>query len=173
MATDSKPTAAEHKQALRETLKEAGTVMMITRGDNGDLHGRPMGVAHLDDKDNLYFATSASSTKIDEIQRDPRVDIAFQSKTRYATIAGRATISRDRALIEKLWSDSWKIWFPKGKEDPDIALVIVDAERGEYWDQSGLKGLSFLYRAAKALVTGSEFRNSEAEQAKMHGEVKL
>lgn len=172
-ATNVKPTPEEHEQALHETLKEAGTVMMLTRGADGGLHGRPMALQRVDDQNRLYFSTSASSTKIADLERDPRVDVVFQSRTRYATIAGHATVSRDRKLIDELWQESWKVWFPKGKDDPDIALVIVDPERGEYWDQSGLKGLSYLFRAVRSYVTGKEFKNSEAEEARMHGEVKL
>jgi general stress protein 26 len=160
----------DHKKVLRETLQEASTVMLVTRESQGELHSRPMAVARVDDANKMYFATSVSSPKVTEIRADSRVDAIFQSKTRYASIAGRATISQDRQLIEELWQESWKVWFENGKSDPDIAIVILDPERGEYWDQSGIKGLSYLFRAAKAYVTGTEMKKKESE---LHGEVKL
>lgn len=169
MGTATKPTDTDHRANLHETLKEAGTVMMMTRASDGSLHGRPMSVAHLDDDNTLYFATSLGSTKILELERDPRIDLVFSSKLRHATIAGHAKVTTDRALIDKLWTDAWKIWFPEGKSDPDIAIVVVDPERGEYWDQTGLKGLKFAYRAAKAFVTGTEYKNDED----VHGKVRL
>ena len=27
-----------------------------------------------------------------------------------------------------------KAWFPKGEDDPEIALIRVTAEKAEYWD---------------------------------------
>lgn len=168
MPNENEPV--DHKQVLHETLKEAGTVMLVTRESRGELHSRPMAVARVDASNKMYFATSVTSPKVAEIRADARVDAIFQSKTRYASIAGEATISQDRQLIEELWQESWKVWFENGKSDPDIAIVILDPERGEYWDQSGIKGLSYLFRAAKAYVTGTEMKKKDAE---LHGEVKL
>jgi general stress protein 26 len=28
----------------------------------------------------------------------------------------------------------FKIWFPKGKDDPEVALLRVTLEKAEYWD---------------------------------------
>lgn len=170
-ANDSESKGPEdHKKILHETLKEAGTVMLITREANGELHSRPMAVARVDEANKMYFATSVTSPKVAELRADPRVDAIFQSKTRYASIAGQGTISQDRQLIDELWQESWKVWFENGKSDPDIAIIILDPERGEYWDQSGVKGLSYLFRAAKAYVTGAEMKKKDAE---LHAEVKL
>jgi len=32
-----------------------------------------------------------------------------------------------------LWSDDVKAWFPKGKTDPNLVLLRVDPEMGEFW----------------------------------------
>lgn len=159
------PDDPEHQRRLRELLDEAGTVMMITRTPDGALHGRPMAVARVEDDGTMYFATTIKSTKIEELQADPRIDLVFQGKTAYATVAGRARISRERKLIDELWTDAWKVWFPDGKDDPDIAIVVADPERGEYWDQTGTKGLSFLFRTAKAFVTGTEVETKPGDHA--------
>jgi general stress protein 26 len=163
------PSDAEHQTRVREILDDAGTVMLATRLGSDELHCRPMAVARVDDDGTMYFATGMSSPKIDELRTDARVQIIFQSKTRYATVSGTARIRRERALIDELWNDSWKIWFPDGKDDPDIAIVEVVPTRGEYWDQSGTRGLSFLYRAAKAYVTRSELEPRPED----HGKVKM
>jgi len=63
-------------------------------------------------------------------------------------------IVRDRARIEEKWSEPLKAWFPDGKDDPQIALIRVHPERGEYWD-SPSSTLIHLYGYAKAAFTGS------------------
>jgi general stress protein 26 len=162
-------TGTDHGARLREILEDAGMVMMTTRALDGALHTRPMSVARVGDDGTMYFATSVESAKIEELRADPRADVAFQSRTQYATVHGDARVSQDAALIAALWQDSWKMWFPRGKDDPSIAIVILHPSRGEYWDQSGARGLSFLYRAAKALVTGEpvEFKPED------HGTVQM
>jgi general stress protein 26 len=142
----------DHRARLRAILDDAGTVMLVSRkGD--ELHARPMAVARVGDDDKLYFVTSKQTGKVDELEADPRVDVFFQSKRQFAALAGRATLSTERKLVDELWKDAWKVWLPDGKDDPNLVIVVVDPERGEYWDQAGTRGLSFLYRAAKALVT--------------------
>ena len=49
----------------------------------------------------------------------------------FASLAGNITIDNDRGMIDKLWSNKVEAWFPKGKTDPDLALLrfdIADAE---------------------------------------------
>ncbi len=149
------PTDADHRAHLYEILDAAGTVVVITRTADGRLHPRPMAVVRVDEDGTTYFATGRTSTKLAEIEADARVDLVFQSRTRFASISGRGRLVHDPAMIDALWTESWRLWFPKGKQDPEIALLAIDPEHGEYWDQSGTRGLAFLLRAARAYVTGT------------------
>lgn len=163
------PTSAEQRTRLREILDDAGTVMLVTRDRSGASHIRPMAIAKVDDDGTIYLSTSIKTHKVDEIQADSRVDLVFQGKVQFATVSGTAAIRRDRELVNELWKDSWKLWFPEGKDDPDITILVISPDRGEYWDQSGLTGISFLFRAAKAYVTGKGMEY----KAEGHGKVSL
>lgn len=154
---------------LIEILRDAGVVMLTTRSTDGRLSTRPMALARIDDDGTCYFSTSIDTGKLAELRQDPRVQIVFQSKSRYAVIEGEATTRSDRALIQELWSESWKVWFPEGKDDPDIVIIVLDPERGEFWDQSGVRGLSYIFRAAKAYVKGEAVKPA----AESHGRVAL
>ena len=57
-----------------------------------------------------------------------------------------------------MWKEAWKIWFPIGKSDPNIALLKFTAHEGEYWDNAGMQGLKYVYDAAKAYVTGERHK---------------
>jgi general stress protein 26 len=157
--TMSEPTDGKTKH-LRELLADFDTAMLVTRTAEGSLRGRPLTVAHVHDAATddvkVYFATSVESPKVGELQADAHVAVTFQDDKRYVSLSGTARLSRDRALIDRLWAEPWKVWFPKGKDDPTLAILIVTPEAGEYWDQTGLAGLRYLVSSVKAYAAGAK-----------------
>jgi general stress protein 26 len=141
-------------QKLFELLDDFKTAMLVTRLRNGGIHARPMHVAKLEEDGELYFVTSKDSPKIREIARDSEVNAIFQGNSKFVTMTGIASILDDRQLIESLWSEAWKVWFPKGKDDPTICIIKVVTSQAEYWDNEGLEGLSYAFAAAKAYIRG-------------------
>jgi general stress protein 26 len=160
--------AKKHEQ-LYELLKEFDNAMLITHPPLGAIHARPMAVAELRPDADAYFVTAIDSPKVAEIEANPDVTLTFQSDNQFAAVYGRATVVRDRALLDRLWKEPWKVWFPQGKDDPSVALLKFDAERGEYWDNSGAEGLKYVFSAAKAYVSGETPKTDE----KQHGRVRL
>jgi general stress protein 26 len=154
---------------LHELLEDFDTAMLVTRAHDGHLHARPMAVAELRADADVYFVTGVDSPKVAEVYADADVLITFQSARQYAALYGRVNVVQDRAVIDRLWKEAWKTWFPRGKSDPSIALLRFDAERGEFWDNSGLQGLRYAFEATKAYVRG-ERPKVDPEQ---HGQVRL
>ena len=156
------------KQAhLYDLLKDFDTAMVVTRGSDGVMHARPMGVAELTAGGDAFFVTKVNSPKAMQIQVDPAVTLSFQSARQFASVSGTATVVRDPALVERLWKESWKVWFPQGKTDPEIAMIQFDAKEGEYWDAAGVQGLKFVFDAVKAYATGLTPPPDEAQNAKV------
>ncbi len=143
-----------NRSTFQEVLEHFDTAMLVTRAHDGELRARPMAIADRDESGDLWFVTSFDSPKAAEIRADDQVSVTMQSKARFLSISGRAEIVRDRAKIEALWRETWKVWFPNGKDDPAIALVRVVASEGEYWDQHGAKGLKYAFDAARGLIQG-------------------
>ena len=154
VAAMEKLVAVHTQQHLYDLVKHYVTALVITYRADGNAHARPMAVAQLQANLNAYFATNIDAPKVAEIEANPRIVVALQSESEHAVIYGKATIVRDRDLIHKLWSESWRLWFPEGKNDPSICLVRVDAEEGEYWDRSGVEGVKFIFEAGNAIVQG-------------------
>jgi general stress protein 26 len=157
----------EPREHLYEILRDHDIAMIVTRGLDGALLARPMSIARVDQGGEIYFATNVHSAKVEEIKANPEALVTVQGKSKYAAVYGRARVVVDRSLIAELWKESWRIWF-KGKEDPDICLLAFDPERGELWDNSGLTGLTFVIKAAKAYVTGAPPPPSQDENAKVN-----
>jgi general stress protein 26 len=136
-------------------IKDVKIAMMTTVDMDGTLHSRPMHNQEADEHGDLWFFTQIQSPKITEISRDNEVNLAFSdpgSQT-YVSVSGKAEIVRDKAKIEEKWSEPLRAWFPKGVDDPQIALLRVHPAKGEYWD-SPSSTLVHLYGYAKAAITG-------------------
>jgi general stress protein 26 len=151
---------------LYDLVKGIGTAMLITRA-GGSLHARPMSVADLRADADAYFVTSLDSPKVAEIEADPYAMITFQDGRQFAVISGNARVVRDRAVIDKLWSEAWKVWFPGGKDDPSLCLIKLEAQEGEYWDNSGTKGLKYLFEGVRAVLQGTRPATDETQHAKV------
>jgi general stress protein 26 len=142
------------KKHLYEMLKDFDTAMLVTHSPDGHMHARPMAVAELEPDGDAYFVTGIDSPKVAEIEAEPRVTLTFQSSRQFATVCGRVKVVRDRALLDRLWKEAWKVWFPKGKDDPEISLLKFDAEHGELWDNAGARGVKYAVEAIKAYAKG-------------------
>lgn len=139
---------------LIRVLKDFDTALLFTRNAEGHLWGRPMGLAEVEEDGSLYLSTDRNSEKVRELSADPHAAIAVQGRTKCASLSGFATVDTNRANIHRLWKESWKLWFPEGKDDPNLCLIRFDPREGEYWDSSGLRGVKFLMNAAKAYLSG-------------------
>lgn len=153
---------------LYDLVKHFNTAVLVSRSGSG-LHARPMAVAEMKPDADIYFATGIDTPKVAEIEADPDVLVTFQSTTAFATLNGRVTVSRDRALIERLCSPAWKVWFPKGKDDPSICILQFSDRDAEYWDNGVLQGIKYVYEGAKAVLT----RTRPEVDGKQHAKVKL
>jgi len=138
---------------------------MLTTFDGGYLRSRPMSTQQFDFDGDLWFFTSNNTHKVDEIEKDNRVNAAYSQpdENRYVSVSGRADVVKDRAKIEELWNPIHKAWFPEGKDDPTLCLLKVNVEQAEYWDAPNSK-LVQLYGFVKALATGTEADYGENEK---------
>jgi general stress protein 26 len=152
---------------LHELIKDFRTAMLTTRTPDGGVHIRPMAVAKLERDEELYFATGLTTPKVDEIVKNNQVSVSFQSGSEFAALYGTARVLKDRALIEELWSEAWCVWFPGGKEDPNLCVLAVTPTSAEYWDSSGLEGLKYLYEGLKAVFQKRTPEHDQTQHAKV------
>jgi len=96
-----------------------------------------------------------------EADRDVTLTFAEPKDSKYIALKGIATISNDRGKIKELWNPLYKAWFPKGENDPEIAVMRVDVTEGDYWEASGSK-LVMLVKYAAASMTGGKVPLGEA-----------
>lgn len=150
---------------LRDLIKDIKFGMLTTAGDDGSLRSRPMATQQTEFDGDLWFFTNASAPKVDEIRHDQHVNVSFSSHedNRYVSVSGKAQIVRDRKKAEELWNPFYKAWFPKGLDDPDLALLRVPVEQAEYWD-SPSSTVVHLLGFVKAVATGTRYQPGENEK---------
>jgi len=158
---------AAKQERLTDLIKDFDNAMLVTTAPNGRTHARPMHVAEIREDGDIFFATSTDSPKIAEIAANPDVVVTFQDSNQFAAVAGRAEVVRDRNLIDHLWSEAWKVWFPEGKDDPTLCLIRVDGREGEYWDNAGVQGIKHAFQQAKAYLQGGTPVKGEKQNAKV------
>ena len=164
-------TSFEEREHCQELLKQFHTAMLVTHAGDERLRARPMAIAEVMDDGRVWFITAAESAKAHEISRDTRVHIVCQhDRSTYLSISGRASLVHDRAKVAALWREPFRVWFPEGKDDPNITLIEVRPEEGEFWDSEGLNKIKYLFRAAKAYAIGV---TPEIDEGTQHGRVRL
>ena len=158
-------------EKLQELLEDFDTAMLVTQTPEGELRSRPMALAHVEEDGTLWFVTERGSGKLGEIAHDHHVNVALQARMKFVSISGRATPVNDRAKLDEIWNESWKVWFPGGKDDPSLVLLRVSGDIGEYWDYRGTSGIKYLIETGKAYFNGT--KPTVAGDPKIHGRVSM
>lgn len=147
-------TRNDHIRQLGELIKDVNIAMLTTVAAGGRLVSRPLGTQDVEFDGDLWFATGADSGKVAEIEANPRVNVAYADagKNSFVSVSGTATVVHDRAKIDEIWSPAMKIFFPEGKDDPNLRLIRVRAETAEYWDGPGSALGKALYFVGAAIT---------------------
>ena len=130
------PTHSEAIEKINELIKGKQIAMLTSVSDEGHFHARPMAVLDVDFDGDVWFFTKKDSPKVEQIQSEPRVNVAYSdpSNQDYVSLAGNARLVVDQALNEKYWKPQFEAWFPDGVDDPELSLLKIEVEGAEYWD---------------------------------------
>lgn len=161
-------TAPKTRADFKDMVSDIHIAMLCTHGATGHIHSRPMGTTEVDENGYIWFFSEHNSEKIKDIERNPNVCVCYSdpNANTYVCVMGEASVVNERQKIEEHWSPALKVWFPNGKEDPNLTLIKINAHEAEYWDSSSSK-IVVLFNMAKSLITGQEYDEGE------YGKIKL
>jgi general stress protein 26 len=134
-------TAAQRE--LWDKLQGVRPAMMTTIDADGSLRSRPMWTQGDTFDGSLWFFSADDAPKADELARNPQVGLSYAApdKDLYVSVSGRAKVVRDREKIDELWNTFAEAWFPDGTDDPHLALIRVDVDHAQYWEDKKPKVL--------------------------------
>ena len=148
------PTVEEIEKVSK--LIESARIALVTSvSEEGQLVSRPLAMQDREFDGTLWFFTQDPSPKTEQVAATDQVNVGLQVDNGWVSIAGTATVSKDRAMIDQLWNRHAEAWFENGKEDPTVALLKVKADSAEYWTIESNKVVSAV-KYAKAIVTGDQ-----------------
>ena len=83
----------------------------------------------------IWFFTSKDNGIVQALGRGDRAIATFASKGHdlFATVHGSLAVDTDRAVVDRLWNSFIAAWYEGGKDDPNLTLLRLDAERAEIW----------------------------------------
>ncbi len=124
---------AEAEEKLWQIVEESEIALLITLAD-GYPRVRPMTLVAYEEEGGVWFATSKSSRKIEEIGKNSKVTVCFLDLegSAYAQLFGTAELIEDREVKEEFWDEEWEEYW-EGPEDPDYVLIHVQVQRAEYY----------------------------------------
>jgi general stress protein 26 len=157
----------DERRKLETIFGHFDNAMLVTTGKDDMLRARPMRIVDRADDFELWFLTSRSSGKVDEVEGDLRAAVLVQGNDEYACLTGMASVVDDRDTLRRLWTPLMKPWFPDGPDAPDLVAIRFVPAEGAYWDASGIEGVKYLLRAVKAVVKGERLD----DPTERHGQV--
>jgi general stress protein 26 len=162
VSTNDDVSPAKKIEELYSLIEGIDIAMMTSRTIDGTLISRPMATQEKRPRVDMWFVTSTETHKVDEIQAQPEVNLAYyNNKSReWVSVSGTARIVTDRDLIRTLYQPDWKAWFGDeggvrngGPNDPRLVLIEVEAHEATYLKSNAPRAVQ-LFKVAKALITG-------------------
>ena len=164
----SAPSPAERQERiekLADLIDDIRVCMLTTVDTDGKPWSRPMATQEVRFGGDLWFFTRDDSEKIEHIERNRKVGVAFAHPGRqdYVTMAGTALVVKDKQKVEEMWSEPARTWFPDGPDGPHLRLIKVEVDRAEYWDSPSSQ-VVYALGYVKARLTGKPADFSENEK---------
>jgi len=162
---------------LYELIEDMEIAILTTRRADGRLVSRPMDTQDVDDQFDLWFMTTNETEKLDELEQDPNVNVAYYDADSYewVSVSGRARPVRDRDAIHRLYDASWKVWLEDkgderdgGPDDPRIVLIEVEVDSVVYMKRKASKPRA-AFEIVKGFVTGERPDLGEVKRVEKPG----
>jgi general stress protein 26 len=148
-----------------DDLLDGYTIVMLMTMIGDDHSSRPLTVAETSG-DRLSFLVDRTvpwAAAIADGSATVHATVADGKANTYLSLNGAASITADRAEVDRLWSAAAGAFFD-GKDDPAVGVLRFDVADGEYWD-----GPSGKLGAAIAVVRAA--LTDDPDKAGAHGDV--
>ncbi|MBL0745125.1 pyridoxamine 5'-phosphate oxidase family protein [Chryseolinea lacunae] len=144
-------------EKLRALIGKCRVGMLGTVEKNDHLQFRPMSHVDMDEAGNLWFFTAVNSEKSESVKKHSSVQLTYACETEstYVSIHGSAHLSTNKGKMRELFNAYIRAWFPKGLDDPNIALLVVRPLEVEYWVSDENKILTYAQLTEHVADNGS------------------
>lgn len=143
------------QQDVVDRLRNAELAMLTTALPDGTLLSHPMSIQGVSEDVDVWFFLALDGGQAEALRGDPHANLAIAEAGSWLSVAGRVGLVEDRTLIDQLWTERAREYFPGGKEDPNLGLLRLSGDSAQHWGMPGGK-VAGLAQIAKAKVTGDQ-----------------
>jgi general stress protein 26 len=138
MQEEKSLTSEKILRVARDSMAAVEYCFLITRGNNDHANARLMQPFPPEEGLIVWFGTHPGSRKIEDIQNDQRLTLAYPhlEETAYVTLLGTAEVVSDPVLREQYWMDRWLDLYPDGPLGNDYILIKFTPWRVEVMNYS-------------------------------------
>jgi len=135
-------------------------ILMIGLVGAPDAHAQPMHAFFDEDHGPIWFFTSRGNNLVARLGLSHHAVANYMAENHklFATLHGQLNVEQDAGVIDHFWSREEAAWYKEGRDDPDLALLRLDATRAEIW-----LGGSKLGAAIERLI-GRDLKAVQAER---------
>ena len=144
-------SAAEDIDRVWKLMKEIDLCMLASL-DGETIRARPMSSHPRQAQNAIYFLTSETGHKDEEIAADESVCLSFSKGGKFLVVTGRARVLNDRALITDLWDTGASAYW-EGPDDPKVRAIEVTPLDAQFWE--GPHGVAATIMMVAAAATGA------------------
>ena len=150
----SEESVAKQRSELFERLDKTPYCMLITHDIDGGMHVRPMTTTCAEDAGQIWMFVPSNGEIAAEVSANPNVLLSYADTgdNAFVAVRGHGTILRDPHKAKQMWSKFAEAYFPKGPDDPNLALLRVTMSSAEQWEPPTGKVMQFLEMAAAAVT---------------------
>ncbi len=126
---------SDPRDTIWKHIQTIGTCMLTTH-DGEHVASRPMRCIPQQEQNVIWFITDADAEREAAMARHPAACLGFADLRGQNFVSVSGTIGRvdDKAKLAELWNEGAGVYFPKGPDDPSVALLKFSPVKGEYWD---------------------------------------
>ncbi len=83
----------------------------------------------------FWFVTLTHRQRTLDIQKDGRACLYFADNDKFVTLRldGTAAVTREPEILQRMWNDGMKMFFPQGADDPEYSAIEFRAEGGNFY----------------------------------------
>ena len=143
-----------------DVMRQTRVAILTYTDEQGRLVSAPMATQDFEDPSTVWFITQVDSDKVRAIQVSPAVNVAYAGDKGWVSLSGTARLNTDRARLKELWGAGAGAFLTGDADDPNNALLEVDADTAQLWESPGKLGL--LVKVARGLTGGRAATEDEA-----------
>lgn len=125
------------KDGIYEFISRQKTSFISSVDEEGFPWTRALIAPRKIDGNDIYFSTYTSSNKVKQFQNNSKACLYFYEKSRPrwqgVMIKGNMQVLTDQTTKDKFWRDNDKMFFKRGKTDPNYCVLKFTGIEAEYF----------------------------------------